>query len=388
MRRLSSLAAVITGAAALVGMMAAPAGACAGLVTPGGNVRLLRTATLAAYANGLEHYVTSFEFAGGGAEFGSIVPLPAIPSKVERAGDWTLQRLERETQPQPAFARADSAGASEAKGAEVIYETRIDALDITILKGGGDSVGEWAREHGFRLTPDAPAVLDFYAARSKIFMAARFNAQAASERQQAVGDGTPIHLTIPTKSPWVPLRILGLGLEREARIDADVYLLTAKRPSLLPTPGDSLKPGFDGQASTQLLDDLRSDKGMGWIPASMWLTYLHVDQSAGRLTHDLSIDPTGRGRVSGVAAGLRAPARPRPPVSVTTSSLSTTTLAPTTTPTTAAETATSLAVLPARSDSDSSSLAAPLAIAVAAIGLVATTLVVQRRRRDTPTPTS
>ena len=58
---------------------AAPAFACAGLVTPGGNVKLLRASTLAAWADGYEHYVTSFTFEGGGAEFGSIVPLPGIP---------------------------------------------------------------------------------------------------------------------------------------------------------------------------------------------------------------------------------------------------------------------------------------------------------------------
>src|SRR5256885_15489752 len=83
---------------------AAPAFACAGLVTPGGNVKLTRASTLAAWADGYEHYVTSFTFQGGGAEFGSIVPLPGVPSKVERAGDWTLQRLEREVTPQTAAA--------------------------------------------------------------------------------------------------------------------------------------------------------------------------------------------------------------------------------------------------------------------------------------------
>ena len=51
-------------------------------------------------------------------------------------------------------------------------QVKIDALDITVLKGGGEAVGRWATEHGFRLPPDAPEVLDFYAARSPIFLAA------------------------------------------------------------------------------------------------------------------------------------------------------------------------------------------------------------------------
>src|SRR5947207_2564745 len=178
MRRLSTVAA--TAVVALL-FAAGPAFACGGLIGPNGAVNLLRTTTLAAYHDGVEHYVTAFQFAGGGAEFGSIVPLPGIPTKVERGGDWTLQRLEREINP-PAQPRAASAGEAQvAAAAMVVYETKIDALDITILKGGGASVGEWARQHGFQLTPDAPAVLDFYAARSPIFMAARYDAQAARD---------------------------------------------------------------------------------------------------------------------------------------------------------------------------------------------------------------
>ena len=82
-----------------------------------------------------------------------------------------------------------SAAAAPPPTAEVLLETHIDALDITVLRGGGDAVGDWAREHGFRLTPDAPEVLDFYAERSPIFLAARFDATAARDRGQAVGDG-------------------------------------------------------------------------------------------------------------------------------------------------------------------------------------------------------
>src|SRR5687768_127626 len=73
--------------------------ACGGLVTPNGTVSLLKTTTLAAYHEGIEHYVTSFEFAGEGQEVGSIIPLPGVPTDVIKGGDWTLQRLILETQP-------------------------------------------------------------------------------------------------------------------------------------------------------------------------------------------------------------------------------------------------------------------------------------------------
>jgi hypothetical protein len=283
----------------------APALACGGLVGPGGTVKLARTTTLAAWHGGMEHYLTSFEYAGGGAKFGSIVPLPGIPTKVEKGGEWTLQRLVRETQPQPVqFGAADAAGRSKA---EELLKVRIDALDITILRGGGESVGTWAREHGFGLSVDAPEVLDFYAERSPIFMAASFDATAAKARGQALGDGTPVHLTIPTANPWIPLRILGLGLGPDEGIQADVYLLTDRKPALLPvaTPKSGVNLERSEPASDALLADLRADKGMGWLPASgMWLSYLRLDTTAGRLQHDLAIDASGRGRPSRVEAGL------------------------------------------------------------------------------------
>ena len=276
---------------------AAPALACAGLVAPNGSVRLVRTATLAGYHDRIEHYITSFQFQGGGAKFGSITPLPDIPSKVTRGGDWTLQRLQQETAPPaPTAAEGDSASAPRA---EELYETEIDGLRITILRGGSRAVGRWAKNEGFALSPDAPEVLRFYARRSKIFMAARFIPEKAEEEQLENGDGVPIHLRIPTDNPWVPLRILALGKKPAADVTADVYLLTHGEPTLLPTPASPGERGLvkerSEQASKSLLDDLRSDKGMKWIPSKMWLTYLRVDSEAGKLTYDLSVGTKATG---------------------------------------------------------------------------------------------
>jgi hypothetical protein len=282
--------------------------ACAGLIGPNGGVNLTRTTTLAAYHGGVEHYVTAFEFAGGGGQFGSLVPLPGVPTKVERGGAWTLQRLELETQPpQPAaFALAEDA-AGGPKAAEVLQQVRIDALDITVLKGGGAAVGAWATEHGFRLPPDAPEVLDFYANRSPIFLAAVFDADAAAARGQAVGDGTPVHITIPTENPWVPLRILGLGKPGADQVQADLFLLTDRRPALLPAPHDGFALTNSDEASASLLDDLRGDDGMGWVPQQAWLSKIQIDTAARNLHFDLAVDTSYRASPSLVDAGLALP---------------------------------------------------------------------------------
>jgi hypothetical protein len=285
-----------------------PAAACAGLIGPNGAVNLLRTTTFAGYHNGVEHYVTSFQFAGGSGQFGSLIPLPGVPDKVEKGGDWTLQRLIRETTPVKAFDLAVRSALAAPAGAQVLMEVRIDALDITVLKGGGAEVGQWATEHGFRLPPAAPEVLDFYANRSPIFLAAVFDADAAKARGQRIGDGTPVHVTIPTANPWVPLRILALGKNADDRVDADVYILTDQRPALLPYPfANGMRLDHSAVATTALLDDLRSDKGMGWVPQSAWLSKIAIDASASQLTYDLAVDVKGTSP-SRVAAGLEAPA--------------------------------------------------------------------------------
>lgn len=307
MRRLVVLSAI--GVFLLIGT---PVWACAALIGARGSIQLGRTTTLAAYVDGKEHYITAFQFSGGGGQFGSIVPLPGIPEKVEKGGEWTLKRLVRETT--PARGGGVAAGTVQAaRSAEVIYETRIDALDLSVLKGGGTSVGIWAKDHGFLLPPDAPEVLDFYARRSPIFLAAVFDAQAANERGQQLGDGTPVHITMRTDNPWVPLRILALGKTGEDPVDADVYLLTQRKPSLLPVRAPGVELRQRAPASESLLADLCSDQGMEWLPGNgMWLTYMAINASAPQLRFDLAADVSGRGRPSYRMAGLPEPATPTP----------------------------------------------------------------------------
>jgi hypothetical protein len=299
---------ILSTAVTMVLVAAGPTLACGGLIGPNGAVNLLRTTTLAAYHDGMEHYVTAFQFAGGGGAFGSLTPLPGVPTTVEKGGDWTLQRLIRETDPQPAAFDLRAAGAPAASAVELM-KVRIDALDLTVLKGGSAEVGQWAKSHGFRLPPDAPEVLDFYARRSPIFLAAAFDADTAQARGQQIGDGTPVHITIPTPNPWVPLRILALGKTDDLPVQADVYLLTDRAPALLPAPtgGNGISLEHSAAASDALLTDLRSDRGMSWIPDTAWLTKVGVDATATQLNYDLAIDASGQGTPSRVQAGFDVP---------------------------------------------------------------------------------
>ena len=296
---------MMAGALALasVAFGAGPAAACGFLVAPNGAVELLRTTTLASWENGVEHYVTSFEFSSEQTSFGSIVPLPSEPTTVERAGDWTLQRLRRKIDPPPAAAgAATTAAAASAAKAEVLQQVQIDSLDVTILRGGGKEVVEWATKNGFDIDPTVTTVLERYGNRSPYFMAAKFDATRAQASHFRSGDGIPIHLELPLDRPWVPLEILAAGKEDNERVQADVFLLTPVKPTF-----GSLDKGVtverSRRAAASLLDDLRSDKNSTWVPNNAYLTHVAINASAGNVKRDL---------VPVVAPVPQAPFQPEP----------------------------------------------------------------------------
>ena len=281
------------------------AAACGGLIAPNGAIRLQRATTLVAWHDGVEHYMTSFSYAGTGfSDFGWIVPLPAVPDKVEEGGGWTLQRLNRETHPQPVFKALGGVSTTSAQSAEVLQEVQVRALDITVLKGSGDGIKTWARDNGFYLSPETAAHLDVYANGSPIFMAAKYNVARAQATSQRAGDGAPVLITMHTARPWIPLEVLANGTSEVA---ADLYLLTDNAvftgdlaAVLRESPEGSFVPGAPGFAvqyqkpiSDQLFRDVSSDTNMGWVRPASVLTYLTLTAPATTVTYDMGISDSG-----------------------------------------------------------------------------------------------
>ena len=133
-------------------------------------------------------------------------------------------------------------------------------------------------------------------------MAARFDAERAWSWARA-GDSTPIMANIPTDDPWVPVRILGLGLEGDRTVEADVFLLTDEQPELLAGGGS----GLDLDRSESAGPAARRpalDVGMGWVPEEMWLTYMTIDAPARELDYDLAVSATPGVTPSLVDAGV------------------------------------------------------------------------------------
>ena len=288
----------------LFAFQALPALACGGLIAPDGDVHLARATTFVAWHGGIEHYLTSFTYQGNVTNLGWIVPLPAVPIKVEEGGAWTLQRLDLEAHPIRQSFGAVTTAASSADQAQVLEQVKIEALNITVLRGSGQAVLNWASSNNFFLNDETRSHLLTYAQGSPIFMAAKFDTSAARARHQLQGDGTPILITMRTEHIWVPLEVLALDGQQ---VQADLYLLTDKpvntsdfgalvgqSPVGTQIPGaPGFQVSFQEKMNSTLYHDLSTDRNMGWVWPSGWLTYLNLNAPAPAVTYDLGISPTG-----------------------------------------------------------------------------------------------
>src|SRR5215467_344 len=146
LRKAALLAAVVFG---LFGTQVAFA--CGGLVAPDGDVRLGRATTLIDWHNGIEHYMTAFSYQGNEPGVGWIVPLPAVPDSIVPGGQWTFQRLNIAVNPPPpTFGFAGGTTAAK-DSATVLQQVQIEALNITVIRGSGSQILEWATQNGFNV---------------------------------------------------------------------------------------------------------------------------------------------------------------------------------------------------------------------------------------------
>jgi hypothetical protein len=286
-------------------VQALPALACGGLIAPDGDVRLENATTLIAWHNGIEHYLTTFTYAGtNSSDLGWIVPLPAVPLQIQDGGAWTLQRLERESHPISLSFGAAVADSAAAPSATVLQRVKIEALNITVIRGSGPEIINWATGNNFFLNDDTRSHLLIYAKGSPIFMAVKFDTSSAKARGQLEGDGTPILITMKTPHIWVPLEVLALDGNA---VQADLFLLTdnpvytsdfsafAGQSSVGSTVGDAqgFTMPFQEQMNDSLYHDLSTDRNMGWVWPNSWLTYLTLNAPAEAVTYDMGVSPSG-----------------------------------------------------------------------------------------------
>ena len=299
---LKKLAAIAI-ALGLFATQALPAFACGALVAPNGSVRLARATTLVAWHDGVERYLSSFSYQGDFSNLGWIVPLPAVPMKIEEGGAWTLQRLELETHPvKQTFGAVEATASSDS--ATVLQQVKIEALNITVIRGSGSQVLNWATGNGFFLNDETRAHLLVYAKGSPIFLAAKYDTSAAKARHLLQGDGTPILITMKTQHIWVPLEVLAIEGQQ---VQADLFLLTDQPVYTSDTAAmvgqssvGSQVPGapgfvvsFQEKLTSTLFHDLSTDRNMGWVRPDGWLTYLTLNAPEPTVTYDLGVSSQG-----------------------------------------------------------------------------------------------
>ena len=194
-------------------------------------------------------------------------------------------------------------------GAQVLQQVRVQALDITVVKGSGDEIVQWGRDNGFFIDKETEGHLLGYAKGSPFFMAAKYDTAAARARGQLQGDGAPVLITMRIPHPWIPFEILALDAQQT---QADLYLLTdtpVYASDLDSSIGKSsvgaevpkaagLKVAFQEKMNAALYKDLSTDKNMGWVRPDGWLTYLTLDAPDTKVTYDMGVSSTGVIRIA------------------------------------------------------------------------------------------
>ena len=186
----------------------------------------------------------------------------------------------------------------------MLQQVKIEALNITVIRGSGPQVLNWATGNGFFLNDETRAHLLVYAKGSPIFLAAKYDTSAAKARGLLQGDGTPILITMKTAHIWVPLEVLALEGQQ---VQADLFLLTDQpvytsdvAATVEQSSVGSQVPGapgfvvaFQEQVTPTLYHDLSTDRNMGWVRPDSWLTYLTLNAPEPKVTYDLGVSSAG-----------------------------------------------------------------------------------------------
>ena len=201
-------------------LVAAPTVACGGLIGPNGAVNLLRTTTFVGYHDGIEHYVTAFAFAGR-RRFVRLHHAP--PGHPDAASTRAATGRSSDSSARPSH-RARTVRSRPMRRPACRGRRRGPAGDHHRRARHHGAQGRWRRGRCVGHRARLPAAAG-RARGARLLRPAQPHLPGRQlrcrcrrrQRGQAIGDGTPVHITIPTSDPWVPLRILSLGKQADDR---------------------------------------------------------------------------------------------------------------------------------------------------------------------------
>ncbi|MFC0675059.1 DUF2330 domain-containing protein [Brachybacterium hainanense] len=272
---------------ALLGMSAAPAGACAcgAMADPEGDrsdASVQEETAVLSLRDGTETIILSLELDAEARGATLIMPTPSVPTVAE--GDpSTLRELAVATAPRQEqeldwwgtpFWLAGSAdgggapGAAAPTGAARIHsQQRLGAFEVVVLDGTAEAVSGWLAQNGYVLEESVLALLPAYAEDGWTFTAVRY-----AEDVDVSADVSPLRFDFPATELVYPMR-----LSQAASQEQQVHLFVL---------GEEPVRRSDGSAAQQSVE-------RPWIANPAHLDWTWSDDTLRELTADAEGRPGG-----------------------------------------------------------------------------------------------
>ena len=208
------------------------------------------------HRNGMEDLVLQASIKGNGADFGMILPLPAVPDirKVERGFFDDLFDMTRTRQVawEGRAKEAGGAGRMMADNAalervEVVKKDVVGPFETVVLKAKKlDALNDWLTENGYKTSEENKALLQSYLDKEWFFVAVKVTIEG--QKQQFDGRAQPMGFRFPTKTIVLPTKMASIVKDG---MTFTIYVVTNSRVSL---------PGFEQQGVTSLARPLTAQE--------------------------------------------------------------------------------------------------------------------------------
>lgn len=201
------------------------------------------------HRNGMEDLILQAAIKGNGADFGMVLPLPAVPDirKVERAFFDDLFDMTRTRQVAWAEAAERAGGAGKGMQAdnaalervEVVKKDVVGPFETVVLKARRmDALDDWLKENGYQTTEENKKLMQSYLDKEWYFVAVKVTVEG--QKQGFDGRAQPMGFRFPTKTIVLPTKMASIV---DKGMTFSIYVVTNSRVSL---------PGFEQQGVTSL----------------------------------------------------------------------------------------------------------------------------------------
>ncbi|KAF0242949.1 MAG: hypothetical protein FD180_3649 [Planctomycetota bacterium] len=208
------------------------------------------------HRNGMEDLVLQASIKGNGADFGMVLPLPAVPDirKVERGFFDDLFDMTRTRQVawEEGARAAGGAGKMMADNAalervEVVKKDVVGPFETVVLKARKlDALNDWLGENGYKTSDENKSLMQSYLDKEWFFVAVKVTVEG--QKQQFDGRAQPMGFRFPTKTIVLPTKMASIVKDGMA---FTIYVVTNSRVSL---------PGFEQQGVTSLARPLTAQE--------------------------------------------------------------------------------------------------------------------------------